>query len=120
MTINEKDAISIDNSERALLSTAYPAIREALTKHLENVSKKSLEKAKGQEIATIKHGYRVDGEVGRFYFTTHRLTIQGRLTIPLQIFSERVKGKNGIELLGSMKLPLFLEMWYLRIEKLPQ
>ena len=39
MTINEKDAISIDNSERALLSTAYPAIRKALTEHLENVSK---------------------------------------------------------------------------------
>ena len=40
MTINEKDAISIDNSERALLQTSYPAIREALAKHLENVSKK--------------------------------------------------------------------------------
>jgi hypothetical protein len=40
MIINEKDAISIDNSERALLQTSYPAIREALAKHLENVSKK--------------------------------------------------------------------------------
>ena len=42
MTINEKDAISIDNSERALLSTAYPAIRKALADHLESVSKKKL------------------------------------------------------------------------------
>ena len=50
MTINEKDAISIDNSERALLSTAYPAIREALAKHLENVSKKkALKKPKGKK-----------------------------------------------------------------------
>jgi hypothetical protein len=40
MTIDEKDAISIDNSEKALLSTAYPAMRKALAEHLENVSKK--------------------------------------------------------------------------------
>ena len=40
MIIDEKDAVSIDNSEKALLSTAYPTIRDALSKHLENVSKK--------------------------------------------------------------------------------
>ena len=40
MVIDEKDAVSIDNSEKALLSTAYPTIRAALSKHLENVSKK--------------------------------------------------------------------------------
>ena len=40
MIIDEKDAASIDNSEKALLSTAYPTIRDALSKHLENVSKK--------------------------------------------------------------------------------
>ena len=40
MIIDEKDATSIDNSERALLETSYPAIRKALAKHLENVSKK--------------------------------------------------------------------------------
>ena len=50
MTINEKDAISIDNSERALLSTAYPAIRKALAEHLENVSKKkALKKPTGKK-----------------------------------------------------------------------
>ena len=50
MTINEKDAISIDNSERALLQTSYPAIREALAKHLENVSKKkALKKPTGKK-----------------------------------------------------------------------
>lgn len=47
MIIDEKDAISIDNSEQALLSTAYPSIRKALAKHLEEVSKKkSLKKGK--------------------------------------------------------------------------
>ena len=40
MTINENDAISIDNSEKALLSTAYPAMRKALAEHLEKVSQK--------------------------------------------------------------------------------
>ena len=42
MIINEKDAISIDNSEKALLKTNYPAIRKALAEHPENVSNSSL------------------------------------------------------------------------------
>jgi hypothetical protein len=47
MVIDGKDAVSIDQSEKALLSTAYPSIREALSKHLENISKKkSLKKPK--------------------------------------------------------------------------
>ena len=47
MIIDGKDAVSIDKSEQALLSTAYPSIREALSKHLEKVSKKkSLKKPK--------------------------------------------------------------------------
>ena len=40
MIIDEKDTVSIDNSEKALLETAYPTIRHALSKHLEQVSKK--------------------------------------------------------------------------------
>ena len=44
MIIDEKDAISIDNSENALLTTAYPTIRKALAKHLEEVSKKKSSK----------------------------------------------------------------------------
>ena len=45
MVIDQKDAESIDNSEKALLETAYPTIRKALSKHLENVSKKKPLKA---------------------------------------------------------------------------
>ena len=45
MIIDEKDAVSIDHSEKALLETAYPTIRNALSKHLENVSKKKPLKA---------------------------------------------------------------------------
>jgi hypothetical protein len=40
MTISEKDAISIDNCEKAVLMTAYPSIRDALSEHLAEVSKK--------------------------------------------------------------------------------
>lgn len=45
MIIDEKDAVSIDNCEKALLETDYHTIRSALSKHLENVSKKKLLKA---------------------------------------------------------------------------
>lgn len=41
MTIAEPDAMSIDKCEQALLSTTYPTLREVLSKHLSDVSKKS-------------------------------------------------------------------------------
>ena len=40
MTISESDAISIDKCENALLKTAHPTIREAISRHLSEVSKK--------------------------------------------------------------------------------
>lgn len=40
MTISEKDAISIDNCESAVLRTAHPTIRAAISKHLSEISKK--------------------------------------------------------------------------------
>ena len=40
MTISEKDAISIDNCERAVLMAAHPTIRDAISKHLSEISKK--------------------------------------------------------------------------------
>ena len=42
MTINEKDAVSIDNCEKAVLETLNPAIRESVSRHLSDVSKKKL------------------------------------------------------------------------------
>lgn len=42
MCISEGDAISIDRCEQALLKTNYKAIREAISKHLSEVSKKKL------------------------------------------------------------------------------
>jgi hypothetical protein len=46
------------------------------------------------------------------------LTTTEIATIPLQIFSERLKEKNGIERLGSKKLPSFSAMWCIRIGQL--
>jgi len=42
MTISEADAISIDNCESSVLRTAHPAIREAISRHLSEISKKKL------------------------------------------------------------------------------
>ena len=41
-TVSESDGESIDNCELAVLKTAFPAIRSAISKHLEAVSKKKL------------------------------------------------------------------------------
>jgi len=40
MTISEQDAVSIDMCEKSVLQTAYPSIREAVSKHLSEISKK--------------------------------------------------------------------------------
>ena len=40
MLISEKDAISIDNCARAILLTAHPTIRAAISKHLSDISQK--------------------------------------------------------------------------------
>ncbi|MCP3889107.1 MAG: hypothetical protein GY702_09585 [Desulfobulbaceae bacterium] len=41
LTINENAGESIDDCEAAVLKTAFPAIRKALARHLESVSKKN-------------------------------------------------------------------------------
>ena len=67
IVISEADAVSINRCENAVLRTAYPAMREALSEHLSSVSeKKALENANGSEIIINTRPYRVDGEVGRF------------------------------------------------------
>ena len=40
MSISEKDAMSIDLCERAVLMAAHPTIRETISKHLSEISKK--------------------------------------------------------------------------------
>ncbi len=75
MTISEQDAISIDRCESAVLETAYPAIREAVSRHSAEMSKKkACEKSCNEErVMANPHSYKVDGEIGRFDFTTHSI-----------------------------------------------
>lgn len=40
MILSEQDAISIDKVDSSVLKTSYPAIREAVSKHLKQISKK--------------------------------------------------------------------------------
>lgn len=42
MNIREEEAVSIDKCEKALLRTNYEAIRDAISRHLTEVSKKRL------------------------------------------------------------------------------
>ena len=44
MTISGKDAVSIDMCEKSVLQTAYPTIREAVSNHLSQISKKKLKR----------------------------------------------------------------------------
>jgi hypothetical protein len=46
ITISEADAVNIDKCEKALLETSYKAIREGISAHLEEVSKKNDKKNK--------------------------------------------------------------------------
>ena len=48
MTISEADTINIDNCENSVLRTVHPAIREAISRHLSEISKKKLLKTLGQ------------------------------------------------------------------------
>ena len=49
MIISEQDAISIDMCERSVLQTAYPTIREAVSNHLSQISKKKSKKKPEKE-----------------------------------------------------------------------
>jgi len=40
LSISEEEALNIDKCENAVMKTAYPAIRDALSTHLESLSKK--------------------------------------------------------------------------------
>jgi len=44
MAISEQDAISIDMCEKSVLQTAFPTIREAVSNHLSEISKKKSKK----------------------------------------------------------------------------
>ena len=81
LNISESEAISIDKCEKKLLWTNYETIRDALSKHLTEASKKKAEDQGIEgELIINDHGYQVDGEVGRFTFRTHNVKRDGRIT----------------------------------------
>ena len=81
MAIDLNDAINIDKCENAVLQVVYPSIRSALTDHLSEVSEIMATEQAGiaKEVIANETPYRVDGEAGRFTFTTHSVIADGKI-----------------------------------------
>lgn len=106
MTISEEEAIDIDKCEKALLETSYPTIRETMSRHLTNISeKKALEKGSEEDLVINSHPYQVDGEVGRFIFTTHSIISDGseQYNTAHDLFPE-LKGKEWYRTSGFKEI----------------
>jgi len=74
ITIPESDATSIDRCERALLQTTFPALRQSLSAHLSTMSRQdALTHLVEGTLVQNSVPYKVDGEIGRFEFETHRI-----------------------------------------------
>ncbi len=81
MAIDLNDATNIDQCENAVFQVVYPSIRSTLTDHLSEISEKmAIEQAgSAKEVIANETPYRVDGEAGRFTFTTHSVTSDGKI-----------------------------------------
>jgi hypothetical protein len=55
LVVDEKQAISIDDCEQAVLRTNYPAVRTALAAHLSAMSKKKPPSRDAWERASVSH-----------------------------------------------------------------
>jgi hypothetical protein len=72
--ITNDEATSIDACERAALQLTYPALRQMLASHFSAVSLTAAQaRPESGVVCEDPHPYRVDGEVGRFTFSTHSL-----------------------------------------------
>ena len=77
--ISDEQGCSIDKCEQALLKANYPALREALSAHLTQVSKKKACQIGSECDCYINEvPFRVDGEIGRFAFNTHHIKKNGQ------------------------------------------
>jgi len=71
--ISDEQGCSIDKCEQALKAN-YPALREALSAHLTQISKKKACQIGAEHDCYVnEYPFRVDGEVGRFAFNTHHI-----------------------------------------------
>jgi len=72
--LSNTDAMNIDICERTLLQTTYPTLRDALSTHLSEVSKhNACDHQAGGTLVKNPWPYRVDGELGRYEFSTYRV-----------------------------------------------
>jgi hypothetical protein len=79
--LSEEDSISIDAVEKTFLNLNRKVLKEAISQHLEEVSKEKCQKHLenvGGLMEFNENKYRVDGEIGRFTFKTHSLYIDNK------------------------------------------
>jgi hypothetical protein len=108
LTLGESDSRSLDRCEQALLKTNAAAMREALSVHFTELSKKvALEQAQEGEVKSNEHDYQVEGEVGRFTFKTHRLESAGEVIFNTKgsLFAQ-LKGKEWYKTTGFKEISM--------------
>jgi len=103
LVLDEKQALSIDDCEQALLRTNYPAVRAALAAHLSAMSKKKATVA-GHAGEVQTRTYRVDGEVGRFMFETHRVEREDGAVVDTRELFPRLTGQEWYRTVGFKEL----------------
>jgi hypothetical protein len=106
--ISEELGCNIDKCEQALLQTNYPALREALSAHLTQVSKKkACQTGSEHDIYVNEVPYRVDGEIGCFTFNTHYIQTSGQpiFNTSFDIFPA-LKGKELYRTQGFKELAI--------------
>ena len=112
LILGYQDEFNIDRLENALLQTSYPALRAALSEHLEQASKKKacqeLELA-GVDNRIEEHpsSYQVDGEVGRFTFKTYDVKDENNKTLfaGIKLFPAR-QGRQWYPTCGFKEIAL--------------
>lgn len=107
IVISEEEASKIDKCEEALLETCYCAMREAIGVHLTNVSEsKALENGEEGNLHSNGRTYKVDGEVGRFEFETHRIEDEEGNTVynTAEDFFEPLEAKERYKTKGYKEL----------------
>ncbi|MDM8561043.1 hypothetical protein [Candidatus Parabeggiatoa sp. HSG14] len=121
--IEDEQGCSIDKCEQALLKANYPALREALSAHLTQVSKKKACQIGSEYDCYVNEvPYQVDGELGRFTFNTHRIQSPGQpiFNTSFDIFPYR-KGKELYRTQGFVDIAIVhggLEQSYRDTQKL--
>ncbi|MGK5093962.1 hypothetical protein WDW89_18360 [Deltaproteobacteria bacterium TL4] len=108
IVISQESAQSIDESEKTLLSANYPALRQALSEHLSEMSREDAER---HQIGYLKKNfYPVDGEIGRFHFETwSRVNAEGEEIYKGKELFEPPRGEEKYRTQGFREVALIYE-----------